>query len=68
MTQNKLQVKKSSKSEVQLALLDERYNQMSEDRRHRVRAYAVNSAGTSYGSTVGFTTLKAGDGNFLLFI
>lgn len=31
MTKDKLQVKKSSKSEVQLALLDERYNQMSED-------------------------------------
>ena len=31
MTPNKLQVKKSSKSEIQLALLDERYNQMSED-------------------------------------
>lgn len=31
MTPNKLQVKKSSKSEIQLALLDERYNQMSND-------------------------------------
>lgn len=31
MTPNKLQVKKSSKSDIQLALLDERYNQMSED-------------------------------------
>lgn len=31
MKTNKLQVKKSSKSEIQLALLDERYNQMSED-------------------------------------
>ena len=31
---------------------------------YRVRAYAVNSAGTSYGSTVGFTTLKADESNF----
>ena len=31
MTPNKLQVKKSSKSDVQLALLDEKYKKMSED-------------------------------------
>lgn len=31
---------------------------------YRVRAYAVNSAGTSYGSTVDFTTLKADESNF----
>lgn len=31
MTTNKLQVKKSSKGEIKLAILDERYNQMSED-------------------------------------
>lgn len=35
---------------------------------YRVRAYAVNSAGTSYGSTVSFTTLKADESNFLLFM
>lgn len=31
MTPNKLQVKKSSKSEIQLALLDERYKTMCQD-------------------------------------
>jgi len=33
-----------------------------------VRAYAKNRKGTSYGSTVNFTTLKAENSNFLLFM
>lgn len=39
---------------------------LSPNTSYRVRAYAVNSAGTSYGSTVGFTTLKADESNFFI--